>query len=71
MKAKTKKRLRAIDWFAVTLLMAGGLNWGLVGFLNYDLVRDILPMLAKYVYMIVGLGFVWIAYRSLMKSFMK
>lgn len=71
MRKKTKKQLRTVDWIAVTLLLAGGLNWGLVGFFNYDLVKDILPMLAKYVYMIVGLGFVWTVGRWFTQSFME
>lgn len=71
MKAKTKMRLRTVDWIATILGIAGMINWGLVGFFNYDLVKDIVPMLAKYVYMLVGLSGVWILGRSFMRNFMK
>jgi hypothetical protein len=30
--------LSALDWIALTLLIIGGLNWGLVGAFNFDLV---------------------------------
>lgn len=45
------------DWLAVSLLIIGGVNWGLVGLFNYDLVLALLgtmPMVAKTVYALVG-----------------
>ena len=71
MKKSTKKLLYKFDWLSVFLLIAGGLNWGLVGFFNYNLVMDILPSLANVVYMAVGVGSVWILGRSAMNGFMK
>ncbi len=40
------------------LVLIGALNWGLVGFFNFDLVAAILPNpeLARIVYSIVGLA---------------
>ncbi len=40
------------------LVLIGALNWGLVGFFNFDLVATILPNpeLARIVYSIVGLA---------------
>lgn len=31
----------AIDWIAWVLVIIGAINWGLVGFFNYDLVIGI------------------------------
>ena len=34
-------RLNAIDWIAYTLTIVGGLNWGLVGAFDFNLVAAI------------------------------
>lgn len=41
------------------LLVIGGLNWGLVGFFNYNLVTALLgqwPTVEQIVYLLVGLS---------------
>ena len=35
------RRFNAIDWIAMTLLIVGGLNWGLVGLADFNLVAAI------------------------------
>ena len=54
------KRLNAIDWVIVTLLIIGGLNWGLVGFFEFDLVAEIFggatETASRVVYAVVGLS---------------
>lgn len=57
-------KLNVIDWIALVLLIVGGLNWGLVGLLNFDLVAYIfgsMSMLSAIVYDLVGLSAVYIA----------
>ncbi|MCL6582226.1 MAG: DUF378 domain-containing protein [bacterium] len=50
------KRFTWFDWLALTLLIIGALNWGLVGFFNYNLVSAIFgPALSRIIYAIVGL----------------
>ena len=47
---------------ACTLLWVGGLNWGLVGLLNYNLVNMLLgswPSVEKLVYILVGAAAVY------------
>lgn len=54
-----------LDWIALVLVIVGGLNWGLVGLLNFDLVDAILgsiPILAKIVYIVVGLAALYMIY---------
>jgi len=49
----------ALDLVSRILLVVGGLNWGLVGALEMDLVEMLfgsIPMLQKAVYVIVGLA---------------
>jgi len=60
-------KLRGVDFVAVVLVVIGGLNWGLVGLFNFDLVQAILgavPILARLVYILVGLAAVYTAIRS-------
>ena len=56
------RSLNAIDWIAMVLMIVGGINWGLVGLLNFDLVAALFgPMstAARAVYVLVGLAAVW------------
>lgn len=53
------KILKIIDVIAVIVLIIGGLNWGLVGVFNFDLVAYLfgsMTMGAKVVYILVGLS---------------
>lgn len=52
-----------IDWIALILLAVGGLNWGLVGIFNFDLVAAIfgsMSVLSRVVYSLVGLSAVYV-----------
>lgn len=54
--------MKTLDITAAILLVVGGLNWGLVGTANFDLVAALLgggSMLAKVVYTLVGLAAVY------------
>lgn len=47
---------------ALVLIIIGGINWGLVGFFDYNLVDAIFGVesfLARTVYGIVGLAAIW------------
>ena len=51
--------MSAFDWIAFVLVVVGGLNWGLVGFFNFDLVAAIfgdMTILTRIVYSVVGLA---------------
>ncbi len=51
--------MKSFDVIAVALMVGGGLNWGLVGLLHFDLVATLLgdaTLLSRLVYMVVGLG---------------
>lgn len=52
-------RLNALDWVALVLMVIGGINWGLVGALDLDLVAVLLgsgTAASRAVYMGVGLA---------------
>ena len=52
--------MHILNWTTLLLLIVGGLNWGLVGLFNFDLVAAIFggsqTALAKIVYVLVGLS---------------
>jgi uncharacterized protein len=51
--------MNALKIVALVLVIVGGLNWGLVGLLNFDLVATIfgaMSMLSRIVYTLVGLS---------------
>ena len=52
-------RMNALDWISLVLMVIGGLNWGLVGAIDLDLVAALLgpgSMPSRIVYMLVGLA---------------
>lgn len=54
-----RETLSAMDWIAMILLIVGGLNWGLVGAFDFDLVAAIfgpMTLLSRLVYVLVGLA---------------
>jgi uncharacterized protein len=54
-----------VDLIALILVIVGGLNWGLVGLLNFDLVATIFgarSMLTRIVYILVGLASLYMIY---------
>ncbi|MBU4070482.1 MAG: DUF378 domain-containing protein [Nanoarchaeota archaeon] len=55
----------ALDWIALVLLIVGGVNWGLVGLLDLDLVDLIfgsVGWLATTVYTLVGISALYTIY---------
>ena len=56
------KGMKSLDMVVWTLLAIGGLNWGLVGFFNFDLVAAIfgeMSILSRIVYALVGLSAIY------------
>lgn len=50
--------MKTLNLLAPVLLVVGGLNWGLVGFFNFDLVAGIFgdaTVISRIVYGLVGL----------------
>ena len=51
--------MNTLDWIAFVLVIIGALNWGLVGFFNFDLVAYLfgtLTMISRIVYSVVGIA---------------
>ncbi len=54
--------MKTMDVVAAVLLVVGGLNWGLVGVVGFDLVASIFgeaSLLSRMVYALVGLGAIY------------
>lgn len=64
-------RLNTLDIIASALVIIGGLNWGLVGLFNYNLVDGIFGVgsfLSRTIYVVVGIAAVYMIF-TLSKSF--
>jgi len=58
--------MKYIQIIAMVLLLIGGLNWGLVGIFNYNVVTSLLgdaSTLTKVVYGLVGLAALYEAFK--------
>jgi len=54
--------MTALNKITLLLLIVGGLNWGLVGLLQFDLVAALfgeMSLLSRIVYSLVGLSALW------------
>lgn len=52
------RKINALDWIALAILVVGGLNWGLVGFFGFDLIAAIfgdMSFVSRLLYALVGL----------------
>ncbi len=53
-------RYRTLDWIALTLIIIGAINWGLIGFFQFDLVAALFggmsSGISRVVYALVGLS---------------
>lgn len=48
-----------LDWIALVLMIIGGINWGLVGAFDFDLVARLfgeMTTLSRAIYILVGLA---------------
>jgi uncharacterized membrane protein YuzA (DUF378 family) len=58
-------KLNTIDWVALVLVIVGGLNWGLIGAFDFNLVDSIFgagSAISRVVYVLVGLAAVYLLY---------
>ncbi len=54
--------MKTLDTIVAVLLVIGGLNWGLVGFFSFDLVKTLLgdmTLLSRVVYILVGVSAIY------------
>ena len=57
--------MSTVDWIAMALMIGGGLNWGLVGLFNVDLVAFLFgeqSLVSRVIYIAVGIAAVYSLY---------
>jgi len=62
-------KMNTMDWIGMILLIVGGLNWGLVGIFDFDLVASIfgdMSTMSRIVYALVGVAAVWTLLKAMM-----
>lgn len=56
---------KTIDTVALILVIIGGINWGLLGLLSFNLVSALfgsVPMLSEVIYTLVGISAIYLAF---------
>lgn len=51
--------MKTLDYIALILVVIGAVNWGLIGFFSFDLVRMIfgdMTLISRIVYALVGIS---------------
>ena len=52
--------MKVIDTIALVLIIIGAINWGLIGFFDFDLVATIFgTMFSRIIYALVGISGLW------------
>lgn len=62
------KHSNGLDWFVGAILVIGGINWGMIGLFDVNLVSALfgeMTTLARIVYVLVGLSAFYIALSAL------
>ncbi len=60
-------KLSVLDWIVLVLVIIGGLNWGLVGLFDFNVVDAIfgaLSLLSRIIYVLVGLSAIYLIFVS-------
>jgi hypothetical protein len=58
-------KLNWLDWTASVLVIVGAINWGLIGFFEFDLVASFFgsaTTASRAIYDIVGISGLWLIY---------
>ncbi|MFO7962537.1 MAG: DUF378 domain-containing protein [Desulfobacterales bacterium] len=54
----------ALNWITLVLIIVGGINWGLVGLFNFNLVAAIfgeISWFTRLIYILVGISAIYVA----------
>ncbi|MFW6450437.1 MAG: DUF378 domain-containing protein [Nanoarchaeota archaeon] len=66
------KKMDAIDWGALVLLIIGGLNWGVYGLFNrtdlVDLIFGGYNIVSRIIYVLVGVSALYMIYFAATKK---
>lgn len=54
--------MKVVDKIALVLIIIGAINWGLIGFFNFNLVDSIfgtMSVISRIIYALVGISGLW------------
>lgn len=57
-----EEKMKVIDKIALVLIIIGAINWGLIGFFNFNLVAVIfgeITWISRVIYALVGISGLW------------
>ncbi len=64
--------MKGLDYTVLTIVLIGAINWGLIGFFDFDLVSTLfgqMSLLTRIIYAVVGIGGLYaISYYGRMNS---
>lgn len=64
--------MKGLDYTVLTIVLIGAINWGLIGFFDFDLVSTLfgqMSLLTRIIYALVGIGGLYaISYYGRMNS---
>ncbi len=66
-----EKHMNVMDVVALSLVIVGALNWGLVGLFNYNLVAALFgafPVIERTIYVLVGIAGVYTVWTAVKAS---
>jgi uncharacterized membrane protein YuzA (DUF378 family) len=58
------KKLSILDWTTLAIVIAGGINWGLEGIFNFNVIGAILgdmSIASRFIYALIGICTLYIA----------
>ena len=58
-RIKGGNTMKTLDYIALILVAIGAINWGLIGFFSFDLIRVIfgdMTMVSRIIYALVGIA---------------
>jgi uncharacterized protein len=71
LKIYMMNKFNTFELVAITLLIVGGVNWGMVGALDFNLVSYLfgnMTFITRAVYVLVGLSAIYIAFSTMFKT---
>ena len=64
-------RLSILGYVALILVIIGGINWGLIGLFNFNLVEFLfrtIPVLIRVTYILVGVCAIYLVFAAFKKT---
>ena len=68
LQGEISMKLNFVGWIALILVIIGGINWGLVGLFNFNIITFLFsaasPILERITYVVVGLSALYLIFQG-------